>query len=344
VLPGQVAIGGLASGGRFDEALPLPGSDVGLGGDWYQITLADDEVIRIVAEAPEAFAALGGELRSNLIVVDASGRVVDGIAGVFDLTELVFTAPEAGMYYIRQTASSGAGVYQLSVESISPGSGPRVTGVFVGSSAWSDAFRTANDPATGLGIPVFGDQQRLISQANVNQIIVTFDEDVSGSIDTLDLRVVGADNSYSVIDVTWDPGTFAATWLLDRPITADRLRMALDATSISAADGQSLDGEWIDGQNGPSGDGVAGGNFEYRLDVLPGDANRSGSVDIFDAFGIRSRLFTNLATGGAYALEYDLDGNGMIDIFDAFAIRSRLFTSLPTEEPPTDLFDSDTFS
>src|SRR5690606_30713675 len=82
-------------------------------------------------------------------------------------------------------------------------------------------------------------------------------------------------------------GGFEAVWTLAAPIAQDWLRLTVDGSSsnaVSGLDGQLLDGEWVNTTSVyPSGDGIAGGNFEFEFAVLPGDANRNGAVNVFDS-------------------------------------------------------------
>jgi len=80
----------------------------------------------------------------------------------------------------------------------------------------------------------------------------------------------------------------------------------------------------------PSGDGTAGGDFRFRVNVLPGDAFRDGVVNAIDAAAVRTRL-RQRAVGGAprYSLFCDLDGDGRIGVWDEMLVRQRLGHALP---------------
>ena len=54
--------------------------------------------------------------------------------------------------------------------------------------------------------------------------------------------------------------------------------------------GNALDGEWTDGVSTyPSGNGIAGGNFEFHFNVLGGDVNADDKVDNSDMIQVRIR-------------------------------------------------------
>lgn len=96
----------------------------------------------------------------------------------------------------------------------------------------------------------------------------------------------------------------------------DRVRVVLQANEIVDADGRALDGELFGSPlYFPSGDGFAGGNAVVVFDVLPGDVNRSGTVDAADLAAIRERIGICLGHP-QFDLAYDLFADGCIDRAD----------------------------
>jgi len=134
---------------------------------------------------------------------------------------------------------------------------------------------------------------------------------------------------------TYDKTNFIASWTLRQSIEADKLRIILDGDPSGVTDlsGNLLDGEWVDGtSNFPSGNGTAGGDFLFRLNVLPCDGNQSEKTDILDAFQLRGKLQTAYSDP-IYSRFFDFNGDGNINIFDAFQLREYLQTTLPEGEP-----------
>jgi hypothetical protein len=178
---------------------------------------------------------------------------------------------------------------------------------------------------------------------NIDQVKVVFSEDVL--VDTDDLRL-GGDNvaSYGV-DLFWyDARTFTATWTLSAPIGADKLLIELNADGadpIRDVAGNALDGEWDNptsisdpsSDTYPSGNGTAGGNFEFRFNVLPGDVNQNGVVQSNDGLMVRAALGTSTVSGGLYSVFKDINANSIIQANDGLSVRSRLGWSLPSGEP-----------
>ena len=101
--------------------------------------------------------------------------------------------------------------------------------------------------------------------------------------------------------------------------------------SRRARHGNFLDGEWADGVDAfPSGDGTAGGDFRFSLNVLPGDVNRNGFVSSTD-FGRHTRRsrFHRTASrpGTAPALSppfHDVNGDGIITNADLTSVYARM--------------------
>ncbi len=209
----------------------------------------------------------------------------------------------------------------------------RVVGVFLTSSAASTG---------GYSVPVGSGVQLLpISETNLNQIKVTFSENVT--VDQSDLSLTG-------INVPWynaaggtfsyDASNFTATWTLPQPIGDDKLTLTLNADGsdpIQDALGNHLDGDWSNplstadtsGSVYPSGDGTAGGNFVFCFNVLPGDANQDGVVNISDLTALGSQWQQT----GQGAVSADVNNDGRVDISDLTALASRWQQTLPSNQP-----------
>jgi hypothetical protein len=120
-----------------------------------------------------------------------------------------------------------------------------------------------------------------------------------------------------------------ATWTFASPFIADHLLITL-SDAIVDVEGESLDGEWVNPSSVttinslvstfPSGNGVAGGRFEFVFNSLFGDANGSGGVDLSDL----SILSNNYGmTSGASYSQGDFDGDGDVDVSDFSVLSSN---------------------
>lgn len=231
-----------------------------------------------------------------------------------------------------------------------PPGGPRVTGVFVSGSTWSAGFRTAlqsaglGDGTLGYAPPAGAAQLDELPWRNVDRVSVRFDRPVTA--DQADLQVRGTRvPGYAVNGYAYDGATNTATWSLARPLAADRILLDLNAGAGGVVDtlNNPLDGEWANGTDTyPSGDDAPGGDFLFRLNAVPGDADRSGRVTATDLLDVRRRLLRTAAGPGAGANGYhpfdDLDGSGAVTAGDVTTVRNHLLTTLPTALPTATLF------
>ena len=220
-------------------------------------------------------------------------------------------------------------------------SSPKVTEVLIGGSDWTTLFLQHIDPGRGLGhsIPVgSGDQLRPMPWGNIDQVHIVFDRDVA--IAANQLEILGVNVSSYPFTLSYDSTTFTATMTLSTPFAADKLLVKLDDSISDATLGNLLDGEW-DNPNDtsdpassafPSGDGTTGGDFEFRIDVLPGDVNQSGAVSSNDGFAALKRQFLDVASSD-YLMTADIDGSGKIQSNDGFFSLQRQFIGLPAGTP-----------
>jgi hypothetical protein len=212
---------------------------------------------------------------------------------------------------------------------------PTVTHVYVASTSWQSSF-LAGLGGIGYAIPDGPNQLRPLAWSGINRVVVEFSEDVGVSQTSMSLAGVSVPN-YAFSSFTYDAATHRATWTLPRAVDVDKLQINLSAASNGVADkaGNLLDGEWtnatwvtgtspIGGDAWSSGDGVQGGNFVFRFNVLPGDVDQNGKVDYMDAAAWRMT---------SYAAIRDLDGNGTVANADFTIIATHINRQLPTYEP-----------
>ena len=250
--------------------------------------------------------------------------------------------------------------------------GPTITALHVNSTAWTELFRDfidfdesvdpASDPfaryrfnddqALGYELPVGSEQAVTLPWINLNQIIVTFDQAVVG-FDADDVTINGVAGIRpdattatipSVLNAEYievDADTFLGVITLNQSIEASRLTIGIDASGITDVDGNSLDGEWINGTSEfPSGDSISGGDFSFAVNVLPGDFDKSTGeqVDITDEDEIENLDSLVLIDSGTvqaavrgYTPFADINGSGTIDNADIIAASDRAGSSLPAQ-------------
>ena len=147
-----------------------------------------------------------------------------------------------------------------------------------------------------------------------------------------DLVLTGVSGgTYGFTDFDYDYGSFTATWTLDGSIGADRLTLDL-SDSVSDLSGNALDGEWQDAVSEyNSGDSTAGGDFQFSINVLPGDLNVDDQVNRAD-FATQVR---NLGvSSGATIEDGDLDGDGQLTLVDLALLRGSMGDELPPQASP----------
>ena len=227
---------------------------------------------------------------------------------------------------------------------------PRVAALYADSTAWTAAFRNAlqaqglGTAALGYRVPAGADQLKSLPWSNVDRVRVVFSEHVI--VQQADLAVRGVNTpSYAFKSdtatndasdgFTYDPATFTATWTLAANVLRDKLMLDLDAdapSGVADAAGNRLDGEWTNGADTfPSGDGTPGGDFRFRLDVLPGNIDGAGAVNLADFGRLRAAFGQQPLT--ATSIFADLTGDGAVNLADFGVLRQRFGNSLPAANP-----------
>jgi len=220
-------------------------------------------------------------------------------------------------------------------------SAPTVVDVTVASTAWSsnyiDYLAAHNLGTGGYSIPDGGSAQLLpLAWNNLNQIKVKFSENVK--VEQADLTLTGVNvTQYQFANFSYDNQSFVATWTLAAALGADKLLIDLAGDGmdpiVDLDDNMALDGEWTDGSSSfSSGNGVEGGDFEFRIDVMPGDVSQNGAVQAADFGRVYTKRNTSTTTG-AYDPMVDVDGSGAIDAADYGFVQGKIGTSLPTGSP-----------
>jgi hypothetical protein len=114
---------------------------------------------------------------------------------------------------------------------------------------------------------------------------------------------------------------FTATWTFSTALPAAQYLISLSDAVVDSF-GQALDGEWVNPfsvstadaaiSEFPSGDGYAGGDFNFVFTILPGDANRDNFVGGADWIIYQSSFGgLNLGFDGA-----DYNGDGVTNSTD----------------------------
>jgi len=312
---------------RYDTArLNAAPADISLGGllDGWTLTRAVNDglgVIVISSFTTSPLSSVSGTLFTIRFHVDPAAT--SGHAAV--------TLPSADNAFALNEGLIGMSAIPGGI--MVDAAGPTVTQVVIGSTEWSASFKNylaANQLGNAAGFIVpFGSQQTTpLPWAGLNQVSVVFAENVQ--VASGDLTISGVNSTYTVAGFSYNPSTYTATWTLAAPIDGDKLLLNL-SDAVRDDFNKQLDGEWTTGQPaGPSGNGVPGGAFQFRLNVLPGDANGSGNVDGADytLWADHYAPFGPLTNHRA-----DLNGDGVVDGADYTIWADHYFAELPGGEP-----------
>lgn len=352
----NIAFGPLGSGAGQAGSSAQGGS---FGSDLYTVSLVAGQAYTVSTQTPldGAGGAPQNSLDARLVVTGPGGAPTysdDNSGGDGKNALVTFVATESGLYTIEVAAVSGGGEYLLSVSEALP---PTITGVFAramgdssgaGNDEWSAAFYgylEDNGLGNALGYRLNSGTGQLttLPWTNVDTISVVFDKDVGGSLSAGSLVLVGSPDGPAVPALaaggfSYDAGTFTASWQFASALAANKYLLHFADGTISDAVGLSLDGEWADGVSTSSGEGTAGGAFNFRFNVVPGDVDGNGSVSFSEAATVRANVGQSTATAG-FNPRHDVNGSGSItaggDVGPTRALATTTITLYSDPIPPS---------
>ena len=303
----------------------------------------------ITSDTTPTFEGTAHEGATVTLIANSRPIGTGTVAADGSYTATVSPALPAGMYDISVAVTDLAGnqglpsdTVHVVIQGVIQEFGP-VTQVFVNgpgltgqTSANGVAFRNLAgiDNTFGYPVPAGANQTRSIPwNGGVNSVAIRLGG-LAGPFEQGDLQVRGVTvPTYAIQSFTFDAATRTGVWTLAQAVTNDKLRLVLDDAAVPG-----LDGEWVDGADTfPSGNGAAGGDFSFRVNVLAGDATQDGVVNALDISFVKQRLnrtATNPGSGGAvYSVFGDLTADGSINALDLSGAKQRLNRRLPTGDP-----------
>jgi hypothetical protein len=168
-----------------------------------------------------------------------------------------------------------------------------------------------------------GEQLRTVPVGGANELSIKFNKAVTMVSGDLDLTTLTGSPVPSVGSFTAPSSLndFTATWTFSTALPAAQYLISLSDAVVDSF-GQALDGEWVNPfsvstadaaiSEFPSGDGYAGGDFNFVFTILPGDANRDNFVGGADWIIYQSSFGgLNLGFDGA-----DYNGDGVTNSTD----------------------------
>ena len=287
----------------------------------------------------------------------AAGLVLSPVSGMVAATTV----------YIRLAATATAGSYTGNVSFASAGAQAqtlaiptstvaaalppvKVTGVYVRGSAWNASylarspFTTLDGSALGWQLPDGSAQLTNASNVgwnNVDRISVRFDQPIAQPTAAALQLVLGTAEGNQTIVPTAAPtllaGGTVAQWTLPASFTrliSGRYVISIGSAGITNAAGTAvLDGEWTSSTSTfatGSGDGTAGGTFNFFFNALVGDVGGNGTINASDVGAIRNKLKSALNTLLESDADYRLDINGSnnLNSTDLSQTRAELTSAL----------------
>jgi hypothetical protein len=236
------------------------------------------------------------------------------------------------------------------MEPVSP---VKITGVYVKGSGWNanylarSPFANVEGATVGWELP---DGEAQLANAsnvawnNVDTITVEFDQPISQPEAAALQLLRGTTEGNQTIVPTLAPTLLgdgsAAQWRLPADFTTlekGKYVISIAAEGIENAAGTTiLDGDWVTGVSTfaeGSGDGQAGGAFNFFFNSLVGDVNANGTMNALDISAIRNDLTSPLNTPLApdssnYRL--DINGSNGLNSADLSQTRAQLTSALGT--------------
>ncbi|HEV3417066.1 MAG TPA: dockerin type I domain-containing protein, partial [Pirellulales bacterium] len=318
--------------------------------NWYSIGLtAGNELLLQTSTPGSAGSPLVNNLAPVIQLYSPSDILVASGQGAGNQS-LSAVATATGAYRIRVLGgNSTSGEYYLSTSIVAHPTPPEVQGVYARSSAWNSSFLSYL-AASGLGSAQLGyqllggaNQLAPLPWTNITTLSVVFTQDVSVNTAAAGLALVGSPDlpaapGLAGATFSYDNTTHTAQWTFASPLALDKYLFSIPSTAVVNSVGVSLDGEWTNatgnspGSQFPSGDGVAGGDFNFRFNLLPGDVDQNGAVTGADGNSVRALLLQSTGST-SYSPMADLNGDGTITGLDGAVVRLNLLQTLPATDP-----------
>ncbi len=327
---GVVELGGEAAIGDGDgdsDAGDAQDLAIGTNGDRLPLQaiggadLNDDEVVDFedLMIWQNGFGSFGGSGVAG--DVDGDG---DADGADFLLYQRAYNSRSA---WFEGSINVGAGG---SIPLVLEGLAPQITNLVISGSS------SLHDPYSFDTVDGSGTQLQTVPVGGADTVSITFSELVNISADSLRLIGLTTANVPQLAEFSYDPMTMTATWRFESWALGDNYLISLP-DSVTDVEGNLLDGEWtnpasINTVNSlvstfPSGDGTAGGHFNFVATLLPGDMDLDNIVSLgLDVFP----MLANWDQSGS-SVDWtlgDFNGDQVVDQLDLDIAIAELSTNL----------------
>jgi hypothetical protein len=241
-------------------------------------------------------------LGTSFVVINNDGAdVVTGeYNGLADDSTFNLTDTGSGATLVFSINYQGGDGNDVAITLVQPAT---VTGVFVRGTNWTSGFLDALE-SDGLGDATLGfeietgssDQDKPLPWGNIDQISIVYSEDVA--IDASDVRLAGVNVTDYGFTFSYDASDATVTLTLDAPLGVDKVLVDI-------------------------------GDFHFRFNSMPGDADGDGIVGSTDL----NILLTQFGTSTGIDPRADMDGDVIVGSLDLNILLTNFGTMLPTGTP-----------
>jgi hypothetical protein len=201
-----------------------------------------------------------------------------------------------------------------------------VTGVFAAGSAWSNGLVDSVDgggTGAGNGLGYLLTPGLRLPNSGINRIYVQFSEPVVGfNASNVALLGVNVASYTGNLSVSYDALHRRGIIQINTAIVRDKLRLGV-SDSVTDAALNPIDGD---------SNGVFGGVFNFRIEIIVGDGNGDGSVNGGD-LPIFATSFNQSAGAALFNPRADWSSDGSVNGGDLPLFASNFNLSLPAAEP-----------
>ncbi len=207
---------------------------------------------------------------------------------------------------------------------------------YQGLAAASVALTNLDDEADDVLAPsvtASGVNNGAAGRSMVNEITISFSEDVSGSLGVEDIEILNLDTGLAIdrsaIALTYDPVsslarlTFAT--LLGGSLPDGNYYVTVTGSGVTDAAGN-----WLDG----NANGAAGGDYHFAFHRYFGDTDGNRAVDSLEMLRMRAAYLRSSADP-KYNAAFDADNDGDVDAVDMLRLRANYLKVLSPLAPPS---------
>jgi hypothetical protein len=300
------------------------------GGDYYGEDMCDNYVDDDDVVNELDYSVWKSHFNSDYLPADGNG---DGWVDAADYCVWRDNVEDMSAWYTGPARVAMAVIVQFGVA-------PTVVNVTISGSS------SLHDPYSFDSVVGSGEQLRTVPVGGADTISITFSEDVNVSGESLTLTGLYSADRPELVDFSYDLLTQTATWRFETIVLSDQYLISLSDT-VTDVEGDRLDGEWVNPASlsttnaavseFPSGDGEAGGDFNFVMTILSGDTNLDQSINSGDWMIVGTNYGRGVSQGYWVEGDFtdgDLNGDGIITYADflLFSFGGYFSSGVPADD------------